>query len=195
MMNSKKVLFNITVGASLIAGQVLAEENSGWYATGSIGASQILDIDYINADGTLTGNKVTFDSGLGLDIGVGYDFGSTRLEGTWNRGQSPGGTDRGTVFVTDTTIDSILLSAFYDFRSSKQWSPFVGISVGSTRVDHLNVDDTGTSYGIGFGISYKTSDTTEVFYKSTAIVTPELDTLSITNGVYGNGTIGVRFIF
>ena len=195
MMNSKKVLFNITVGASLIAGQVLAEENSGWYATGSIGASQILDIDYINADGTLTGNKVTFDSGLGLDIGVGYDFGSTRLEGTWSRGQSPGGTDRGTVFVTDTTIDSILLSAFYDFRSSKQWSPFVGISVGSTRVDHLNVDDTGTSYGIGFGISYKTSDTTEVFYKSTAIVTPELDTLSITNGVYGNGTIGVRFIF
>lgn len=195
MMNSKKVLFNITVGASLLAGQVLAEENSGWYATGSIGASQILDIDYINADGTLTGNKVTFDSGLGLDIGVGYDFGSTRLEGTWSRGQSPGGTDRGTVFVTDTTIDSILLSAFYDFRSSKQWSPFVGISVGSTRVDHLNVDDTGTSYGIGFGISYKTSDTTEVFYKSTAIVTPELDTLSITNGVYGNGTIGVRFIF
>tara|TARA_B100000212_G_scaffold154025_1_gene115849 strand:- start:867 stop:1451 length:585 start_codon:yes stop_codon:yes gene_type:complete len=194
-MNSKKVLFNITVGASLLAGQVLAEENSGWYATGSIGASQILDIDYINADGTLTGNKVTFDSGLGLDIGVGYDFGSTRLEGTWSRGQSPGGTDRGTVFVTDTTIDSILLSAFYDFRSSKQWSPFVGISVGSTRVDHLNVDDTGTSYGIGFGISYKTSDKTEVFYKSTAIVTPELDTLSITNGVYGNGTIGVRFIF
>ena len=194
-MNSKKVLFNITVGASLLAGQVLAEENSGWYATGSIGASQILDIDYINADGTLTGNKVTFDSGLGLDIGVGYDFGSTRLEGTWSRGQSPGGTDRGTVFVTDTTIDSIMLSAFYDFRSSKQWSPFVGISVGSTRVDHLNVDDTGTSYGIGFGISYKTSDTTEVFYKSTAIVTPELDTLSITNGVYGNGTIGVRFIF
>ena len=194
-MNSKKDLFKITVAASLLAGQVLAGEYTGWYATGSIGASQILDIDYINADGTLTGNKVTFDSGLGLDLGVGYDFGSTRLEGTWSRGQSPGGIDRGTVFVTDTTIDSILLSAFYDFRSSKQWSPFVGISVGSTRVDHLNVDDTGTSYGIGFGISYKTSDTTEIYYKSTAIVTPELDTLSITNGAYGNGTIGVRFIF
>ena len=183
------------MGASLFSGMVLAEENIGWYATGSIGASQISDIDYINSSGAKTGQKVTFDSGLGLDLGFGYDFGSTRLEGTWSRGQSPGGTDRGTVFVTDTTIDSILLSAFYDFRSSKQWSPFIGISLGSTRVDHLNVEDTGTSYGIGFGLSYKTSDSAEVYFKSTGIVTPELDTLSITNGTYGNGTIGVRFLF
>ena len=132
---------------------------------------------------------------MGLDLGFGYDFGSTRIEGTWSRGQSPGGTDRGTVFVTDTTIDSLLLSAFYDFRSSKQWSPFIGISLGSTNVDHLGVEDSGFSYGLGLGISYKTSDTTEIFFKSTGIVTPELDTLSITNGSYGNGTLGVRFLF
>ena len=195
MFLPKKIILNLSMGASLFSGMVLAEENIGWYATGSIGASQISDIDYINSSGAKTGQKVTFDSGLGLDLGFGYDFGSTRLEGTWSRGQSPGGTDRGTVFVTDTTIDSILLSAFYDFRSSKQWSPFIGISLGSTRVDHLNVEDTGTSYGIGFGLSYKTSDTAEVYFKSTGIVTPELDTLSITNGRYGNGTLGVRFLF
>ena len=195
MISKRKLLFNLSIGASLLGGAVLAEENSGWYATGSIGASQISDIKYINASGAETGQEVTFDSGLGLDLGFGYDFGSTRIEGTWSRGQSPGGTDKGTVFVTDTTIDSILLSAYYDFRSSKQWSPFVGISVGSTRVDHLNVDDSGFSYGLGLGISYKTSDTTEVYVKSTAIVTPELDTLLITNGTYGNGTIGVRFLF
>ena len=62
-------------------------------------------------------------------------------------------------------------------------------------MDHLNVADKGTSYGIGVGISYKTSDTTEVYFKSTGIVTPELDRLGITNGSYGNGTIGVRFLF
>ncbi len=195
MLSTKKILFNISIGASLLSTPVFAEENSGWYATGSIGASQISDIDYIDAAGAKTGQEITFDSGLGLDLGFGYDFGSTRLEGTWSRGQSPGGTDSGTVFVTDTTIDSLLLSAYYDFRSSKQWSPFVGISLGSTSVDHLNVEDSGFSYGIGFGISYKTSDTSEVYFKSTAIVTPELDTLLITNGSYGNGTIGVRFIF
>ena len=99
-----------------------------------------------------------------------------------SRDQSPGGVDTGTAFVTDTTIDSILLSSYYDFRSSRQWSPFIGVSIGSTRVEHLGVDDAGGSYSLGFGVSYKTSDTTEVFFISTAIVTPELDTLSITNG-------------
>ena len=195
MIRSKNLLLNFSVGASLLGGSVLAEENSGWYLTGSIGGSQISNIEYINAAGVRNGQKVTFDNGLGLDLGFGYDFGSTRIEGTWSRAQSPGGTDRGTVFVTDTTIDSILLSAYFDFRSSKKWSPFVGVSVGSTRVDHLNVDDSGASYGIGLGLSYKTSDTTEVYFKSTGIVTPELDTLNITNGTYGNGTIGVRFLF
>ena len=195
MISSKNLLLNFSIGASLLGGSVLAEENSGWYATGSIGGSQISNIEYINAAGVRNGQKVTFDNGLRLDLGFGYDFGSTRIEGTWSRGQSPGGTDRGTVFVTDTTIDSVLLSAYYDFRSSKQWSPFVGISIGSTQVDHLGVEDSGFSYGIGLGISYKTSDTTEVYVKSTAIVTPELDTLLITNGSYGNGTLGIRFLF
>ena len=195
MISTRKLLFNLSIGASLLGGAVLAEENSGWYATGSIGASQIADLDRIDQNGNDTGQDITFDSGLGLDLGVGYDFGSTRVEGSWSRGQSPGGTDAGVVFDDNVTIDSILLSAYYDFRSAKQWSPFLGISVGSTRVEDRGVDDSGFSYGLGFGISYKTSDTTEVFYKSTALITPELDTLGVTNGVYGNGTIGVRFLF
>ena len=195
MISTRKLLFNLSIGASLLGGAVLAEENSGWYATGSIGASQIADLDIIDQNGVETGQKYTFDSGLGLDLGIGYDFGSTRVEGSWSRGQSPGGTDAGVVFDDNVTIDSILLSAYYDFRSAKQWSPFLGLSVGSTRVEDRGVEDSGFSYGLGFGISYKTSDTTEVYLKSTGIVTPELDTLLITNGTYGNGTIGVRFLF
>ena len=190
MESTKKLLYNLSLGASLLVVPVFSEENYGWYATGSIGASQISDIEYINSN-----EKITFEDGLGLDFGLGYDFGSTRIEGTLSRGHAPGGTDRGTSFESDTTVTSALLSAFYDFRSSKKWSPFLGISIGSTSVDHLGVGDSGFSYGLGLGISYKTSDTTEVYFKSTGIVTPELDTLGITNGSYGNGTIGVRFLF
>ena len=103
MISKKKILFNLSIGASLLGGPVLAEENSGWYATGSIGGSQINDLEYVNST-----NKITFDGGLGLDLGFGYDFGSTRLEGTWSRGQSSGGVDSGTAFTTDSTIDQPL---------------------------------------------------------------------------------------
>ena len=164
MTKTNKLFYSLTIGTALLGGSVLAEENYGWYASGSIGSSQISDIKYINAAGAETGEEVTFDSGLGLDLGLGYDFGSTRIEGTWSRGHSPGGTDRGTVFDTDTTIDSLLLSGYIDFRSSKQWSPFIGISLGTTSVDHLNVEDSGFSYGLGLGISYKTSDTLSLIH-------------------------------
>ena len=192
MKITKKILINLSIGASFLSAPVFAQENSGWYATGSIGASQISDLDY-----KYSTNKITFDGGLGLDLGFGYDFGSSRLEGTWSRGQSSGGVDSGIAFTTDTTIDSVLISALYDFRSSKQWSPFVGLSAGSTRVEHDNLSDTGICYGLALGVSYKTSDTTEVYVKSTGIITPELATRDwhITNSSYANGTIGFRFLF
>ena len=63
MTQTKNLLFNLSIGASLLTGQVaLAEENFGWYATGSIGGSQISDISYIDAAGSKTGQEVTFDS-------------------------------------------------------------------------------------------------------------------------------------
>lgn len=191
MNTSKRSLLNLSIGVSILSIPVIAEENYGWYATGSIGRSLITDIEYKND----ASQKVKFDGGLGFDLGFGYDFGSTRIEGTWNRGQSPGGTDRANVFSTVTSIDSFLLSGFYDFRSSKKWSPFVGISIGSTNVDHLDKEDTGTSYGLALGIAYKTSDYTELYFKTTGIVTPELDALGLHDGSYGNATVGVRFIF
>ena len=104
MNSSKKLFFNLSIGASMLGVPAIAEENSGWYATGSIGSSVISNIDYINVNGRRTGQMVTFDPGLGLDLGFGYDFGSARVEGTWSRGQSPGGTDRGTVFETDKVL-------------------------------------------------------------------------------------------
>ena len=192
MEHTKKLLFKLSIGATLLGGPIFAEENSGWYATGSIGGSKITDLEYVGST-----NKIQFDAGLGLDLGLGYDFGSTRIEATWSRGQSSGGVDSGVEFTTDSTIDSFLVSALYDFRSSKLWSPFVGISAGATRIEHANLSDTGASYGLAIGLSYKTSDSSEVFFKSTGIVTPELSTQNwnITNGSYGNGTIGVRFLF
>ena len=199
MKNFKKFVSAIFTGLSLLSSPIFANEYStkGSYFTGSIGGSAIGDIDVsgINSD-------IEFETGLGLDIGYGYDFGTTRLEGTWVRGQSDKTSWLGYTVKADTTIDSIMGSIYYDFREDKQWSPFIGASLGSTSVDFDGASDSGFSWGISYGLSYKTSDTVEVFFKGQTTVIPELtfatvnnSTVIITNGNYSNATIGLRVRF
>ena len=186
-------------GLSLLTLPILANEYStkGSYLTGSIGGSAVGDIDVagINSD-------IEFETGLGLDLGYGYDFGKTRIEGTWVRGQSDKTSWLGYTVKADTTIDSFMGSIYYDFREDKQWSPFVGASLGSTNVDFDGASDSGFSYGVGYGVSYKTSDQVEFFIKGQTTVIPELSfdtvnnsTVTIENGNYTNGTIGLRVRF
>ena len=63
MEHTKKLLFKLSIGATLLGGPIFAEENSGWYATGSIGGSKITDLEYVGST-----NKIQFDAGLGLDL-------------------------------------------------------------------------------------------------------------------------------
>jgi len=90
-----------------------------------------------------------------------------------------------------------LVSAYYDFNDENQWSPFVGAVAGTTNVDIDGVEDDDFTYGIAYGISYKATDVMDVFVKGQTMVIPELDfgTISIENGNYTNGTIGIRYRF
>tara|TARA_Y100000994_G_scaffold189354_1_gene158242 strand:+ start:2146 stop:2745 length:600 start_codon:yes stop_codon:yes gene_type:complete len=186
-------------GLSLLSTPLIANEYStkGTYFTGSIGGSQVGDLE---VEGVAS--DIEFDSGLGLDLGVGYDFGTTRIEGSWVRAQSDGTTWLGFAIQTDTTIDSLMASVYYDFREDKLWSPFIGASIGSTSVDIDGDSAAGFSYGVGYGLSYKTSETVEVFFKGETTIVPELTfatvnngTITITDGNYTNGTIGLRLRF
>ena len=168
------------------------ENSKGAYFTGSIGASKIGDIEVQNIS-----SDIEFDAGLGLDLGIGYDFGRTRLEASWVRGQSDGVSWLGYSIASDSKIDSLLVSLYYDFRDDQNWSPFIGASIGSTNVDIDRAEDTGVTYGLGYGLSYKTSEVMDVFIKGQTMVIPKLDfgTISIENGNYTNGTIGIRYRF
>ena len=186
-------------GLTLLGSPVSADDYSteGSYITGSIGGSAIGDIDVsgVNSD-------VEFESGLGLDLGYGYDFGNVRVEGTWVRGQSDKTSWLGYTVKSDTTIDTIMGSVYRDFREDKLWSPFIGASIGTTNVDFDGASDSGVSYGLAYGVSYKTSDQVEVFFKAQTNVVPELTfatvnngSVKIENGNYTNGTIGLRVRF
>ena len=194
MLKIKQLASGIFAGLSLLSAPILANDYStkGSYLTGSIGGSAIGDIDVSGVT-----SDIEFETGLGLDLGYGYDFGKTRVEGTWVRGQSDKTSWLGYTVKADSTIDSIMGSIYYDFREDKQWSPFIGASLGATNVDFDGASDSGFSYGIGYGVSYKTSDQVEVFFKGQTLVIPELTFGStiIENGNYTNGTVGVRIRF
>ena len=164
----------------------------GAYLTGSIGLSKINDIDVQNII-----SNIEFDTGLGVDLGIGYDFGQNRFEASWLMGQSDGVSWLGYSIESDSKIDSILVSYYYDFRDNKKWSPFIGLSIGSANVDIDGVEDTGITYGIGYGLSYKTSEVLDIFIKGQTMVIPELNfgTISIENGNYTNLKVGIRFSF
>ena len=186
-------------GLSLLSTPTFANEYStqGSYFTASVGGSAIGDIDVSGVT-----SDIEFETGLGLDIGYGYDFGKTRLEANWVRGQSDETSWLGYTVKADSTIDSIMGSIYRDFREDKQWSPFIGASIGSTNVDFDGASDSGFTYGIAYGVSYKTSDQVDIFLKGQTNVIPELtfatvnnSTVTITNGNYSNATIGLRVRF
>ena len=189
----------VFVGLSLLSTPLVANEYStkGAYFTGSIGGSAIGDIDVSGIT-----SDIEFEVGLGLDLGFGYDFGKTRIEGNWVRGQSDKTSWLGYTVKADSTIDSLMGSIYYDFREDKQWSPFIGVGLGATNVDFDGASDSGFTWGFGYGVSYKTSDQVEVFVKGQTNVIPELtfatlnnSTVIITNGNYSNATIGLRIRF
>ena len=170
----------------------LDNNKKGAYLTGSIGISKISNISVQN----ITSN-IEFDAGLGLDIGIGYDFGRNRFEASWVRSQSDGVSWFGYLIESDSKIDSFLVSYYYDFRNNKNWSPFIGPSIGSTNLDINGVEDSGLTYGLGYGLSYKSSEATDFFIKGQTIVVSELDfgTISIENPNYTSATFGIRYRF
>ena len=167
--------------------------STGSYFTGSIGASKIGDIDVDNIS-----SDIEFDAGLNFEVGVGYDLGSTRFEATWERSKSDGVSWLGYSINSDSTADSILGSIIYDFQNDSKWSPFAGVSVGTTSVDVDGEDASSISYGIQGGLSYQTSKRTEIFGKVNRLVIKELnydDGTEVTNANTTAVKIGTRFSF
>ena len=191
---TSKLLLATAATFSILSIPTFANEDQKgqFYVTGGIGGSQIADIDVIGSSSDLE-----FEASLGLDLGLGYDFGKTRLEGVWVRGGSEKTTYGSNTIALDTQLDSLMATYYYDWRDTKKWSPFLGASIGVTQANVDNIDDSGFSWGFAYGLSYKTSENTDVFYKGNIIITPELDfgNITIENGVYGTGTIGVRHRF
>ena len=194
MMNFFQKTFAIAaIGAAAIGSPSLAEgKDKGFYATGSVGYSQIQDIDIEDVS-----SDIEFDGGVGFDLGLGYDFGKIRVEATWDRITSGGGEFANIDLDDDTTVDGYLASIYFDFDNSSKWTPFVGGSLGTVNVDVEGEDASSFYYGIQGGVSYEVSDKFDIIGKVSYLRANDLDYDVIKNVDVPaiSARLGVRFTF
>ena len=187
----KKLAFISSLFIGIIPSYLLANEGKPYF-TASIGGSQVGDIDVrgINSD-------IEFDSGTSFDIGIGYDYGKTRIEGTYQRHQTDGATWLGFDIESDAASDSLMGTIYYDFRDEKLWSPFIVASLGYSSVEVDGESESSITYGIAYGIAYETSPTTDIFFKAHTVIFNQLDypAIEVSNANATSATIGMRFTF
>ena len=108
------------------------ESKKGFYANLGAGLNQITDIDI---DSGIGGGKFEFDSGFTGNVGFGYDFGSLRTEFNYKNNSADLTAIQGTTVAVPVDIRTWELSAAYDFRSNKNWQPYVSLGIGTSEIE------------------------------------------------------------
>ena len=122
--------------------QIKSFENysKNFYLNFSFGYSSLKNYDVYNT----STNKAIWDDrytelGRSIEIGIGYDFGKIRTEVSY--AQENGRFDEYLTYFDNSITkiendrgklhkDFYIINAYYDFRDSKKFSPFVGLGIG-----------------------------------------------------------------
>ena len=122
--------------------QIKSFENysKNFYLNFSFGYSNLKNYDVYNT----STNKAIWDDrytelGRSIEIGIGYDFGKIRTELSY--AQENGRFDEYLTYFDNSITkiendrgklhkDFYIINAYYDFRDSKKFSPFIGLGIG-----------------------------------------------------------------
>jgi len=143
MTRRLSLLAAVLAASALAPLEASAQQTSGWYVGGGLGANWLRDSD-VGGGGVAT-SKAEFDTGWAGILSGGYGLGNgIRLElelGYRNNDvdKVAGASGRG-----DVTQWSLMGNAIYDFATGTAFTPYVGIGLGGVRVD---VDGGGTFAG------------------------------------------------
>lgn len=186
-MNSRMAFVLCIVAMAFFAAPALA---AGPYVGGQAGAVFLSDSTFEVAGINIGDAK--FDTGYGLGVVGGYDYGTWRLEGEFtyrvndNKEVTGGGTTD--PIGGDTSSMALMLNAYYDFRMvSPTLVPYIGAGVGGARVAAEVTDPTaGTviddndmvvayqlAAGVGFVVSKQV--TIDLGYKYFATADPSFE--------------------
>jgi len=192
---SKNILFPIFFFIFfLLIPKSSSGEEKKFYLTGSGGVGWLKDQD-VNINSAYVssfGEKVIdeFNSDLYFEVGVGYDFGKIRMEGTFSQGDNDlakattVGQNTYTEWTTGTVTNKAWnLGFYYDFKSHKKFTPYIGGGIGNTTLNVIDVVEkwnnesspttgpfetyTKTSYFGKVGMSYKMNPSSDLFLEGT----------------------------
>ena len=143
MTRRLSLLAAVLAASALAPLEASAQQTSGWYVGGGLGANWLRDSD-VGGGGVAT-SKAEFDTGWAGILSGGYGLGNgIRLE--LELGYRNNDVDKvaGTSGRGDVTQWSLMGNAIYDFATGTAFTPYVGIGLGGVRVD---VDGGGTFAG------------------------------------------------
>jgi len=190
----------LTAGLALcsIATPVLAsaDEPSSWYMTVGSGFESVGDTDITSKETGFNDvdGEIKYDPGFSGNLGVGYDFGNWRVEGTYGYSSfttesiklMEGGVTLNSPLSTNVTSHSFKVAGFYDINTGEdsKFSPYLGaraglvksnldgitasVDVDGTAVSVNTDDDSDTAFTYEFvaGMSKSVSDEADLFVET-----------------------------
>ena len=179
-----------------------AEKATGPYMSGHLGVAMPRDSTITDSTAPGVSLEVDYDTGLALDLALGYKFGPTRLEGeiayqkndfndltVVGVGSLKGA---GIPFSADTKVTSFLLNGYYDFTNDSAFTTYITAGLGLAKVKasfawpdfglgSLNWSDSDTvfAYQIGAGVEYAINQTVslDARYRYFATSDPSFETM------------------
>ena len=153
----KKVL--ATLVALSLPAIALADDNRGFYVQGDVGHSTLKTSD----EGGKTSSK-----GFSPRLSAGYDFGDFRVAADYTHYKTRKDHEQGPSYTLDSKIklQSVGVSAIYDFDLNSPVKPYVGARVGLNRFSYDDDDrradyhatetfrKTKTGLGVLAGVGY-----------------------------------------
>ena len=132
------------------------DEQEDWYLTIGGGLAAIQDNDWTwTTGGTVYSGELQHGSGFSGEIGIGKDYGRSRLEITYAR--NTGDLDTITVDQAGTAVsvsggvsqDAFFVTGLYELTEDEdsQFTPYIGGGIGYNRTKWDNVTVAGTNSG------------------------------------------------
>jgi len=140
-----------------------------WYVSGHAGAVFPDDAEF-TASAWPVESSIEFDTGLGISLAVGYDFGKFRAEGELGyQKNSFDNLDYAQAWSSslsgDQEVTSAMINGYFEFDNSTNFTPYLTLGVGVAYVEWddlyvntanslMNFSDTVFAYQFGVGSEY-----------------------------------------